>query len=270
MGCSNSKATKAPNKSAVPTPPKSLSPAKSKSLATPPTTSTPPTRAQELESSGKREGQRKVGFADDVVDVETDILVTDNNTLQAARDSRGLTANIVQENFDKDIRKYYHIDWNSELGSGLNGIVRICRHMKTGIPYALKTLVKKGIPPKKYAQLKEEIKIMQTIDHPHILRIHEYFETRDHIYLITEICSGGELYKRLMRQDSSMYSEQTACQYISIMLGAVAFLHAHNIVHRDLKLENFLFENQTESSHLKLIGLLMKFITLTFVYVLCD
>jgi calcium-dependent protein kinase len=192
---------------------------------------------------------RRVSFGEDVVPR----VVSDKESHAVVRETRALSQNVVQENFDRDIREFYSISWRSELGSGVNGSVRLCKHRITGVTYAMKTLSKKYIKPEKYISLKDEIKIMQDIDHPHILRIHEYFETPEHIYLVSELCTGGELYTRLVKQTDSMYSEQTACRYVSVMLGAIAFLHAHGIVHRDLKLENFLFETLKENSSLKLI-----------------
>ena len=95
---------------------------------------------------------------------------------------------------------------------------------------------------------------MAYLDHPNILRVHEYFENKDVIYLILELCEGGELLDRLHHQQGHHYSEKVACRYIHTMLTAIAYCHANNVVHRDLKLENFLFENGSPQSELKLIG----------------
>ena len=61
---------------------------------------------------------------------------------------------------------------------------------------------------------------------------------------------------RLHEQKGHHYSEKVACRYIHTMLSAVSYCHSHNIVHRDLKLENFLFESASPDSELKLIGTL--------------
>jgi calcium-dependent protein kinase len=68
-----------------------------------------------------------------------------------------------------------------------------------------------------------------------------------------ELCKGGELLDRLHEQMDHRYSERTACKLVYTMLSAVRYCHANNIVHRDLKLENFLFEDETPDSNLKLI-----------------
>jgi len=95
---------------------------------------------------------------------------------------------------------------------------------------------------------------MALLGHPNIVRLHEYFETPDKIYLVMEICNGGELLDRLHRQVEQRYTERVACKLVHTMLGAIRYCHEHNIVHRDLKLENFLFESMAPDAELKLIG----------------
>mmetsp|Transcript_23803 Transcript_23803/g.34084 ORF Transcript_23803/g.34084 Transcript_23803/m.34084 type:complete len:701 (+) Transcript_23803:28-2130(+) len=169
------------------------------------------------------------------------------------RANQHLTQNVVIENEDKDIRDFYEIDNLPVLGSGISGSVKICIHKATNIKYALKTLTKKKLKADKIAKLKTEIQFMADLDHPNILRIQEYFETRDTIFLVLELCRGGELLERLHMQRNHHYSENMACKYVHTMLSAVTYCHSHNIVHRDLKLENFLFENESADSELKLI-----------------
>lgn len=166
----------------------------------------------------------------------------------------GLTQNIIKSNHEKDIRDYYDIDHQPVLGSGISGQVKICTHKATKLQYALKSLSKRAVPREKLARMKDEIKCMAMLDHPNILRVHEFFENKDVIYLILELCRGGELLDRLHQQQGHHYSEKVACRYIHTMLTAIAYCHANNVVHRDLKLENFLFENESPSSDLKLIG----------------
>ena len=64
---------------------------------------------------------------------------------------------------------------------------------------------------------------------------------------------SGELLDKLHSQSQHKYNEKVACRYILSMVKAVRYLHDHNIVHRDLKLENFLFESDKPDSELILI-----------------
>lgn len=75
--------------------------------------------------------------------------------------------------------------------------------------------------------------------HPNIVKLHEAYERRRHIYLIMEYCSGGNL---AQRQQQRPYTEAQAVAVVSQILSAVAYLHERNVVHRDLKLENIMFD----------------------------
>lgn len=167
---------------------------------------------------------------------------------------KSFVESIVMENINCDIEIFYEIDNMPVLGTGLNGDVRICIHKATMTQFALKTLNKKNVKPHRLSQLHEEIKIMSELDHPNILRLHEYFENSEVIYLISELCRGGELLDRLHEQKQHHYSEAKACRYVQSMIGAIKYCHYHSIIHRDLKLENFLFETDSPDSELKLIG----------------
>ena len=94
---------------------------------------------------------------------------------------------------------------------------------------------------------------MASLGHPNIVKLHEYFESSEKIFLVIKLCSGGELLELLNRQHLHKYPERTACKFVQSILGAIRYCHDHNIVHRDLKLENFLFENKKPDAELKLI-----------------
>jgi len=83
----------------------------------------------------------------------------------------------------------------------------------------------------------------------------ETFEWHDRLYLVLEICSGGDLYTR------DPYSEEQAAKIVRSLLSAVAYLHDHDIIHRDLKFENIMFSDPRPEAEIKLIdfGLSQKF-----------
>jgi len=175
------------------------------------------------------------------------------NEAKQRRSVQGKTENMVREEFERDITLFYEINNGAILGEGISGSVKICKHRATGIEYALKTLEKTKLKSDALDNLRQEIRIMAQIDHPHIIRLHECFEDKKCIRLILELCTGGELLDRLHAQPAHKYNENVACGYIQTMLSAITYLHENGIVHRDLKLENFLFENSTPESHIKLI-----------------
>jgi len=165
-----------------------------------------------------------------------------------------LNQNIVHEEVKRKVTDVYDVT-GSELGTGISGTVRICTHKETKIQYALKTLQLHQIRNDEDAmkQLKDEIDILKALDHPNITRLEEVYETTDHMYLILELCTGGEMLDRLNSQKGYHYTERIACDYVKIMVNAVRYIHEHNITHRDLKLENFLLQDRTDEAELKLI-----------------
>ena len=99
----------------------------------------------------------------------------------------------------------------------------------------------------------DEILIMSAIDHPNIIRLEEVYESHSEICLVQELCLGGELFDRLDDQPDYHYSEYECAVLVKQMLSAVRYLHSKGIMHRDLKLEDFLFSSTKLDSELKLI-----------------
>jgi len=84
-------------------------------------------------------------------------------------------------------------------------------------------------------------------------RLEEVYESRDEIYLVQELCVGGELFDRLDEQPDYHYTESQCAKLVKQMLCAVRYCHSKGIIHRDLKLENFLFSTNEAKSELKMI-----------------
>lgn len=79
------------------------------------------------------------------------------------------------------------------------------------------------------------------------------YESDTEIYLVQELADGGELFDKLDEQPDYHYSESQCANLVRQMLNAVAYLHSKGIVHRDIKLENFLFSSKDPDSELKMI-----------------
>ena len=94
---------------------------------------------------------------------------------------------------------------------------------------------------------------MCQLDHPNIVRLEEVYESHTEIYLVQELCFGGELFDRLDEQPDYHYTEGECARLVKQMLCAVRYLHSKGIIHRDMKLENFLFSSTSPDSELKMI-----------------
>jgi calcium-dependent protein kinase len=128
------------------------------------------------------------------------------------------------------------------LGKGLSGSVHLVQSKRTGQEFALK-LISKDFFSDTFDQMMQEITLLRELDHPHIVRLVEIFNMNDNmnVALLMEYLSGGELYAALQEQNGRGFKEDVALEIMWQLVSAVAFLHGQGIVHRDLKLENFLF-----------------------------
>ena len=148
------------------------------------------------------------------------------------------------------LRDLYKI--GSKLGEGAFGTVRKATHRLTKQPRAVKIVSKKLLnSPEKQAWFHSELRILRRLDHPNILRLFESFEDTRNWYLVTELCTGGELYEGIVR--TGYLSEAQTAEYARQILSCVAYCHEHGVVHRDLKLDNCLLETQEPGSRLKVI-----------------
>lgn len=105
--------------------------------------------------------------------------------------------------------------------------------------------------------LKREVELLSQVDHPHIIKLYDVFEDDTNIHLVTELCTGGELYDRVVEKTQSPeghFSEYDAARIIRNILDAIAYCHnVKQIVHRDLKPENFLLLNERDDAPVKII-----------------
>ena len=97
-----------------------------------------------------------------------------------------------------------------------------------GILYALKSIILDHVKNDTFIrELQNEIAILRTLDHPNICKAIETYEFKKQMYLVLELCSGGDLYCR------DPYNELQARHIVHSVLDACAFLHKRNITHRD-------------------------------------
>jgi calcium-dependent protein kinase len=103
------------------------------------------------------------------------------------------------------------------------------RNNTHGHVYALKSIILDRVKdPTIVQELKNEIEVLRSLDHPNIVKLHEVYTYHKQIYLVLELCDGGDLYTR------SPYSEREAARICSRITSAVLYLHTHGVVHRDL------------------------------------
>lgn len=132
-----------------------------------------------------------------------------------------------------DVRVQYHIE-AQELGHGHYGIVRKCMHRTSHAQYAIKSIRKSKVS--KIEVLKREIEILKEVDHPNIIQLKEVYEDERYLHLITELCTGGELFDRIIAKTQSEeghFAEHDAAALVRDILDAIWYCHEKKgIVHR--------------------------------------
>ena len=90
-------------------------------------------------------------------------------------------------------------------------------------------------------RVRNEVSIHHQLHHANILQLLHFFEDASNVYLVMELCEGGELYQRVKRR---AVSETDIVRIFRGVVQGVAYLHAHGIIHRDLKLSNILLTSE--------------------------
>eukprot|EP00949_MAST-11_sp_MAST-11-sp1_P001202 g1202.t1 len=141
------------------------------------------------------------------------------------------------------------------LGRGISGTVKLIEELSNKRKFALKVLaVSKVTEESMRHSLLQEIETLKTLDHPNIVRVYETFQQPDDdVLMVMELLHGGELFDWILHQPDYRFIEPDARSIVLQILDAIKYLHNNNIVHRDIKLENFMFASKDKEATLKLI-----------------
>nr|XP_043606827.1 calcium-dependent protein kinase 28-like [Erigeron canadensis] len=153
--------------------------------------------------------------------------------------------------YRKDFDKIYSI--GKLLGHGQFGYTYVAVDKTKGDRVAVKKIDKdKMVPSIAVEDVKREVKILQALNgHENVVKFYSAFEDDSFVYIVMELCEGGELLDRMTSKKKGRYTEKDAAIVVRQMLKVAAECHLHGLVHRDLKPENFLFKSPKEDSPLK-------------------
>ncbi|KAF7840865.1 CDPK-related kinase 5-like [Senna tora] len=185
--------------------------------------------------------------------------------LLARRQGKKTSTAIPEDGEEVDLDKRFgfskeftsRLEVGEEVGRGHFGYTCSARFKKgelKGQQVAVKVIPKaKMTTAIAIEDVRREVKILRALTgHNNLIQFYDAFEDQDNVYIVMELCEGGELLDRILSRGGK-YSEEDAKAVMVQILNVVAFCHLQGVVHRDLKPENFLYASKDENSELKAI-----------------
>ncbi|KAJ7976587.1 CDPK-related kinase [Quillaja saponaria] len=163
----------------------------------------------------------------------------------------------LDKNFGFSNQFLTHYELGEEVGRGHFGYTSSAKGKKgslKGQDVAVKVISKSKMTTAiAIEDVRREVKILRALTgHKNLVQFYEAYEDDDNVYVVMELCKGGELLDRILSRGGK-YSEEDAKVVMAQILSVVSFCHLQGVVHRDLKPENFLYTSKDDNSQLKAI-----------------
>ena len=149
----------------------------------------------------------------------------------------------------EDLYKSYEM--KDIIGKGRFGTIRVGYHKIKKRFVAIKIINKKAMSKEDMDNIRNQIDILKIATDEFVLKLLDIIENESYLYIMTELCKGGDLYSYL-NQRSFKIPEEKAAKLIYKLTKSVSFLHALGIIHRDLKPENILMTDMSDDADLRI------------------
>ena len=144
----------------------------------------------------------------------------------------------------KNIENKYNIS-KKILGEGTFSSVISGTNIKTNQNVAIKIINKKSMDTNELELVMNELYIMKICRHPYIIKLFDIYETNNKIYIVMEQCKKCNLFDYFIDKNYKM-KEDIVKEIIYELLSAIKYIHSLGIIHRDIKLDNILFSNESK------------------------
>nr|XP_034570554.1 CDPK-related kinase 3-like [Setaria viridis] len=215
----------------------------------------PPSPAKHIKASlVRRLGQRSPASASQAPKPPVEVPIPEHG---AGASGAGEVERELDKSFGYDRHFAAKYELGKEVGRGHFGHTCLARARKgdmRGQVLAVKVISKaKMTTAISIEDVRREVKILKALSgHSNLVKFYDACEDALNVYIIMELCEGGELLDRILSR-GGRYNEGDAKIIVEQILNVVAFCHLQGVVHRDLKPENFLFSTKDEHSPMKII-----------------
>jgi myosin-light-chain kinase len=129
------------------------------------------------------------------------------------------------------------------LGQGAFGVVYSCKAKGSKQEYAVKMIDKVETP---LEEIKEEVRMLQMLTHPAVIRLHDVYYEKVFVCMVMDVYKGGDLIEGMQNhwKTKGMIPIKVVQLIGKQMIDGIVWLHSKNVVHRDVKGDNYLMDRK--------------------------
>jgi len=148
-----------------------------------------------------------------------------------------------QDKSNQELRLLDEYAVGQTLGEGAFGVVSVCKKRATGQEFAVKMVDKVETPVE---AIKKEADMLASMDHPNIVKFHGVYYERCFVCIVMDKLDGGDLVEGLQRhlKERGQINCLDVVHVAYQMASSISYLHNRNVVHRDVKGDNYLMDRK--------------------------